>query len=80
MLHAVTKNRYADGNDIGLVNLDTTALFINYKLTTSSGKHSEDINHAHIVSLMYKLKTSARESDDLSVGFDRSRDRGLPVS
>ena len=35
----------------------------------------EDINHAHIVSLMYKLITSSRRSDDLSNGSDRSRDR-----
>ena len=35
----------------------------------------EGINHAHIVSLMYKLITSAKESDDLSIGFDRVRNR-----
>ena len=35
----------------------------------------ENIAHAHIVSLMYKLLTSSRRSDDLSIGFDRSRDR-----
>ena len=52
VLHAVTNNRYTDGNDIRLVNLAPIALFSNYKLTTSSGKHLEDISHAHIVSLM----------------------------
>ena len=51
------------------------ALFTNYKLTTSSGKHLEEISHAHIVSLMYKLLTSSRDSDDLSIGFDRNRGR-----
>ena len=51
------------------------ALFSSYKLTTSSGKHLEDIIHAHIVSLLYKLITSARKTDDLSIGFDRDRDR-----
>ena len=51
------------------------ALFKNYKLTTSSGKHLEDISHALIVSLMYKLITCSRRSDELSIGFDRSRDR-----
>ena len=50
-------------------------MFIKYKLTTSSGKHLEDISHAHIVSLMYKLLNSAKESDDLSIGFDRDRGR-----
>ena len=49
--------------------------FSNYKLSTSSGKQLENIDHAHIVCLMYKLKTSARGSDDLSIGFDRDRGR-----
>ena len=51
-------------------------MFSNYKLTTSSGKHLENFDHAHIVSLMYKLLTSSRGSDDLSIGFDRDRGRG----
>ena len=68
-------SRYANGNDIRLVNLGPIALFSNFKLTTSSGKHLEDINHSHIVSLMYKLITSSKNSDDLSIGFDRSRSR-----
>ena len=51
------------------------ALFSNFKLTTSSGKHLEDISHAHLVSLMYKLITSSKDSDDLSIGFDNSRNR-----
>ena len=75
VLHAATNNRYVDGNDIRLVNLGPIALFSNYKLTTSSGKHLENIDHAHIVSLMYKLLTSSRGSDDLSIGFDRDRNR-----
>ena len=44
-------------------------------MTTSSGKHLEGTSHAQIVSLMYKLITSSRGSDDLSEGFDRSRNR-----
>ena len=75
VLHAGTNNRYVDGNNIRLVNLGAIALFSNYKLTTSSGKHLENIDHAHIVSLMYKLLTSSKESDDLSIGFDRDRNR-----
>ena len=50
-------------------------MFINYKLTTSSGNHLEDVSHAHIVSLMYKLITTAKGCDDLSIGFDRDRTR-----
>ena len=58
-----------------LVNLGPIALLSNYKLTTSSEKHLENIDQAHIVSLMYKLLTSSRVSDDLSIGFDRDRNR-----
>ena len=75
VLHAVGNNRYGDANDIRLVNLGPIALFSNYKFTTSSGKHLEEISHAHIVSLMYKLLTSSKDSDDLSIGFDRNRGR-----
>ena len=59
-----------------LVNLGPVALFSNFRVTTSSGKHLEDISHAHIVSLMYKLnRISSKDADDLSIGFDRSHDR-----
>ena len=75
VLHAATSNTYADGNDINLVNLGSVALFSNYKLTTSSGKHLKVVSHAHIVSLVYKILTSARGCDDLSIGFDRDRGR-----
>ena len=51
-------------------------LFSKYKLTTSNGKHLEEMSHAHIVSLMYNLLTSNKDSADLSIGSDRSRDRG----
>ena len=68
-------SRYANGNDIRLVNLGPIALFSNFKLTKSSGKHLEDISHAHLVSLMYKLITSSKDSNDLSIGFDYSRNR-----
>ena len=75
VLQATTNNRCVDTNDIRLVNLGPIALFPNYKLTTSSGKRLEEISHAHIVSLMYKLLTSSKDSDDLSIGFDRNRGR-----
>ena len=68
-------SRYANGDDTKLVNLAPTALFSDFKLTTSSGRHLEDISHAHIVSLMYKLIRSAKDSDDLSLAFDRDRNR-----
>ena len=76
VLHAATNNRYVDGNDIKLVNLGSIALFSNYKLTTSTGKQLENFDRAHIVvSLMYKLLTSSKGSDDLSIGFDSNRNR-----
>ena len=75
VLHAASGNRYVDGDNIRLVNLGTKALFSNYKLPTSSGNHLGDISQAHNVSSMYKLLSSSRGSDDLSIGFDRSRDR-----
>ena len=68
-------SRYANGNDIRLVNLGTIALFSIFKLTTSSGKHLEDISQGHMVSLVYKLITSNKGSDDLSIGFDRDCNR-----
>ena len=73
VLHAASSDRFVDNNGISLVNLDPSALLGIYKLTTSSGKHLEDIRHAHIVSLLYKLIT--RGSDNLSIGFDRDRGR-----
>ena len=64
-----------DASDIRLVNLGPIALLSNFKLTTTSGKHIEEICHAHIVSLMYRLLTSSKDSDDMSIGFGRNRGR-----
>ena len=75
VLYAATNNRYIDGDDIRLVNEGPIALSSNYKLQSSSEKHIEEIDHAHIVCLMYKLVTSARNTDDLCIGFDSYRDR-----
>ena len=75
VIKGTDNSRYGNGNDIRLVNLGPVALFNNLKLTTSSGKHLEDISHAHLVSLMYKLITSSKDSNDLSIGFDHSRNR-----
>ena len=75
VLQAATINRNVDGNDIRLIILGPIGLFSNYKFTTSSAKQLENIDHAHIVCLLYKLITSARGSDDLPIGFDRDRGR-----
>ena len=68
-------SRYANGDDIRLVIVGPIALFSNFKLTTSSGNHLEDISHIHIVCLLYKLINSGKNSDNLANGFDRDRDR-----
>ena len=79
LLHAATNNRHADNNDIRSVNLGPIALFSKYKLTTSSGKQLENIEHGRVQCLMYKLFTIYRQGcDDLSIGFDHSRDRRQP--
>ena len=60
---------------VRLVNLAPVALFGSSKLASSGGKHIEEIIHAHIVCSMYKSIKSAKDSEDLSIGFDRSRER-----
>ena len=50
--------RYADGDQISLVNFGPVALFSEAKLVTSSGKHLEKVDNLHPISLMYKLLTS----------------------
>ena len=75
VLQAASNKRYIGTGEIRLISLGPIALFNSYKLTSSSGKQLKEISHAHIVSLLYKLVTSSKNSDDLSIGFDRSRAR-----
>ena len=42
---------------------------------TSSGKHLEEISHGHIACLNYKLLISDRNTDDLSSGSHRDRNK-----
>ena len=44
VLHAVTSNRYADANDIRLVNSGPITFLSSYKSTTSSENPLEDFN------------------------------------
>ena len=67
--------RNVDGKLIRLVNSGPIAIFSDYKLTASSGKHLENFNHAHFVSLRYQLLTSANGAADLAFGFDHDRPR-----
>ena len=64
--------RYADGDEIGLVNFGPISLFSEAKLTTSSGKHLEKVDNLHLISLMYKLLTSTKSTSELLYGFEES--------
>ena len=78
-----THARYANGDHIRLLKLGPIALFNKYRLTSSSGKEIEEIENAHVLCLMYKLISSSRDSDDLSVGFHTSieaRERELTIN
>ena len=75
VLHATSGTRYADDKDKRLINLGPIAFLSDKKLTASSGKHLEDISHAHIFSLKFKILTTGRDSDILSISFDRDRKR-----
>ena len=72
--------RYAAGDHTRLVNLRPIALFNKDRLTSSSGKERKEIENAHVVCLMYKLLSSSRDTDDLSIGFhgcNEAREREL---
>ena len=70
VLHAADNTRYAESNDLGLVNLSSVGLFSIYILTTTSGKHLENRTHSLVVSSLYRRMTSAKGADDLSVRLD----------
>ena len=64
--------RYANGDEISLVNFGPVALFSEAKLTTSSGKHLEKVDNLHPISSMYKLLTSTQQTSQLMYGFEES--------
>ena len=41
-------------------------------MASLSGKEVEEKDNAHVICLMYNIKSSSRDSDDLSIGFHRS--------
>ena len=65
--------RYADDDQISLVNFGPVALFSEVKLTTSSGKHLEKVDNLHPVCLMHKLLTSSQQTSQLMYGFEESQ-------
>ena len=64
--------RYANGDEINLVNFGPVALFSEAKLTTSSGKHLEKVDNLHPICLMSKLLTSTYQTSQLLYGFEES--------
>ena len=68
-------SKFVKGCDIGCVILGSTALFNKYLSTTTSGKHVEVFSNAHKISSIYKLINSAKITDDLSICFDRDRNK-----
>ena len=64
--------RYANNDEIGLVNFGPVVLFTEAKLTTSSGKHLEKVDNLHPISLMIKLLTSGSQTSQLLNGFEES--------
>ena len=64
--------RYADGDQISLVNFGPVVLFSEAKLVTSSGKHLEKVDNLHPISLMYKLLTSTQQTSQLMYEFEES--------
>ena len=75
VIEEADNSRYANVDDLRLVNQRLIAFFSIFKFTTSSRRLLEDSSYAHKDFLMYKLKISAKDCDDLSIGFDRDRNR-----
>ena len=65
--------RYADADDIRLVNLAPLALFSEMRLKTSSDKTLEKVGHLHTNILMHKLLTSTHENE--AAGFIKDADK-----
>ena len=64
--------RYADCDQISLVNFEPVVLFSEAKLTTSSGKHLEKVDNLLPIFLMYKHLTSSQQTSQLMYGFEES--------
>ena len=77
VIEKADNSRSGNGNDIKLVIIGPIALFSYFNLTTSSRKRLDDKSHAHLVSLKCNLLASSKDSDDLSIGFDGSRNRRI---
>ena len=71
---AAGSTRYTNGNNIKLGHFGPIASFSDYKFSTSCQKRLEEINHALLVCLTYKIITSFRGSDEFFIGSDLNLD------
>ena len=65
--------RYADGDEISLVNFGLVVLFGEAKLVTSSEKQLEKVDNLHPICLMHELLTSNQQTSQLMYGFEESQ-------
>ena len=73
VLKNADNTRYANNDEIALVNFGPVALFSEAKLNTSSGKHLEKVDNLHPISLMWKLLTSTKGTSELMYGFEEDQ-------
>ena len=75
VIKRVDSSTYANVKYTRLINLGPIALFKSFKMETNSGKHLEDTSLVQLVSLLNKLTTSAKDSDDFFFGFHEYREQ-----
>ena len=61
----IDNTRYANNDQISLVIFGPVALFSEAKLTTASGKHLENVENLHTISLLYNCSTSNQQTNEL---------------
>ena len=73
MVHAADSTVYAVVIYIRSVKLGPIAPYENFKLTAGSEKSTEGIDHAPVVSLMYRPSRITFGQNGFSFGFERDR-------
>ena len=68
-------DEYVNVDDIKVVSLAPVALSSEYYLTTLSETSLERIDYDFFIFLLFKPKTSSKNSIDLPIGFDASNQR-----
>ena len=62
-------------DDLRLVSSASFSLFSENQLNSSIGRHLEPIEYAHAVCLIYKIIPSSRDTNNLWIRFDGSKER-----